>query len=123
MGDAIAAHERVIRDFGGRAGVQDIGLAESAIGRAFSGYYRFAYQKAAALMHSLATNHAFVDGNKRTALSILHLFLDKSGYELRKTSTNPHEDDAEHLILDVTTRFLDFEEATTWLKKRVRRRR
>lgn len=100
--------------------MQDIGLAESAIGRAYSGYYRHVSQKAAALMHSLATNHAFTDGNKRTALIILNLFLEKSGYRLQKTSTPEEENDAEHLILDATIKFLDFEEVKLWLKQRIR---
>ena len=68
----------------------------------------------------MATNHGFVDGNKRTALILLELFLERSGFEVRETSTSPDSDDIEHLILDMTTRFLSFEEVTYWLKMRIR---
>ena len=120
LGDAIGAHERAIAKFGGRPGIQDLGLVEAAIGRPYTGYYRPIYRKAAALVHSVATNHGFVDGNKRTALILLELFLERSGFEVRETSTSPDSDDIEHLILDMTTRFLTFEEVTYWLKMRIR---
>ena len=121
MGDAIGAHERAISEFGGRAGIQDLGLIESAIARPYSGYHRPVYRKTAALIHSVATNHGFVDGNKRTALLLCYLFLERSGYAVRQTSTRDDEDDIEHLILDLTTRFLDINEAVIWLKKRIYR--
>lgn len=121
LADAIAAHERALQ-FGGRAGIADLGLIESAIARPYSGYYPRAYQKTAALLHAVATNHGFIDGNKRTAFYLTLLYLELSGYELVETSNLAKEDDLEHLILDAVTKFLDFEEVTTWLKKRVHRR-
>ena len=66
----------------------------------------------------MSTNHGFVDGNQRTAFMLFHLLLDRCGYVVHQTST--HEmDDIEHLILDVTIKFLDLEELTLWLKKRL----
>lgn len=121
LGDAIAAHERAIARFGGLPNVHDIGLIESAVDRPYNGYHRPIHRKAAALLHAVATNHGFVDGNKRTALTLFYLLLDLSGYEFRKTSTRQDEDDIEHLILDVTTRFLSYEELIAWLRARIRR--
>lgn len=54
----------------------------SAIGRPYTGYYRSIARKAAALLQSIATNHAFNDGNKRTSIILVDLLLDRSGYRL-----------------------------------------
>jgi death-on-curing protein len=121
LGDAVAAHDRAITRFGGRIEIQDLGRVEAAIARPYSGYYPRIHQKAVALVHAVSTNHGFVDGNKRTAFYLFHLLLAQSGYAVPKTSTDQDSDDIEHLILDLTTRFLDQEEATAWLKKRIRR--
>lgn len=71
LGDAIAAHERAIARFGGLPNIHDIGLIESAVDRPYNGYHRAIHQKAAALLHAVAANHGFVDGNKRTALTLV----------------------------------------------------
>jgi death-on-curing protein len=68
--------------FGGRDGVLNLSLVESAIARPYSGYHPRIWQKAAALVESMAGNHGFVDGNKRTTLILLYTLLSKSGYEL-----------------------------------------
>ncbi|HQV18498.1 MAG: type II toxin-antitoxin system death-on-curing family toxin [Gordonia sp.] len=67
--------------------VGDEGLLDAAIARPkASAFGEDAYpsilDKAAALMHSLAKNHAFVDGNKRTAWAAAWLMLGVNGIEL-----------------------------------------
>jgi len=64
----------------GRGGLRDRGLLESALHRPFqSAFGKDIYprieEKAAALFHSLIANHPFVDGNKRTAVTAVSLFL------------------------------------------------
>lgn len=54
----------------------------SALGRPYQGYHESIYEKAAALVHAIIFNHAFFDGNKRTALYLVELLLKKSGYKL-----------------------------------------
>lgn len=98
LGDVFEAHDSAIKLGGGRAGVQSLDLIESAIARPYAGYYRPIYKKAAALIQSIATNHGFTDANKRTAFIIFYLFIEKSGYAFRKTSTRQDEDDIEHLM-------------------------
>ncbi|MFN7597855.1 MAG: Fic family protein [Cereibacter sp.] len=51
-------------------------LIESAISRPYSGYHRSIARKSAALLHSVATNHGFVDGNKRTAWFLAMILID-----------------------------------------------
>ena len=121
MGDAFLAHEEAVKNFGGRRGIHDIGRIEAAIARPYSGYCRLIHKKAASLIHGVATNHGFIDGNKRTAYTLFYLLLAQSGYRFQKTSTITDEDDIERLVLDATTRFLDQEEVALWLKKRIRR--
>ena len=120
LGDAIGAHERAIKLFGGRNGIQEIGLIEAAIARPYTGYYRPIYKKAAAFIQSVSANHGFVDGNKRTAFMLFHLLLSRSGYVFVGTSTD-EIDDIEHLITDLTTKFLNLEEMTLWLKHRIQK--
>ena len=74
------AHDRLIARTGGSHGVRDVGLLESAVARphaTFDGVdlYRDIFSKAAALMESLILNPPFVDGNKRTAITVASLFL------------------------------------------------
>jgi len=75
----------------GEPPVRDLGLLESAISRPQASYlgeqlYPTVALKAAALMHSIAKNHALVDGNKRLALSGMHTFLWMNGYRLTMTN-------------------------------------
>lgn len=91
------------RTLGTEPVVRDYGLLESALARpqasAFGeDAYPGAHQKAAALMHSLARNHALVDGNKRLALAATIAFLGMSG--IRVTLSN---DEAYDLVIGVAT--------------------
>lgn len=81
--------------------VRDVGLLESALGRARASAfgedaYPTVHEKAAALVHSLARNHALVDGNKRLALAATVAFLGLNGQRL--TLDN---DGAYDLVVDV----------------------
>lgn len=80
--EALELHERLIERFGGKAGVLDLGLLASALGRPGSGYYDTLSLQGAALMQSLAQNHAFTDGNKRMAFALTAIFLRMNGYRL-----------------------------------------
>jgi death-on-curing protein len=80
--EALYLHDVLIQRFGGKAGVLDKGLLESALARPRSGYYRSISEQAAALMQSLAMNHPFVDGNKRVAFALTAVFLQINGLKL-----------------------------------------
>ena len=87
--------------------VRDLGLLESAVARpqtmAFGAdAYPDLDSKAAALLHSLARNHALVDGNKRLSLAAVIAFYGVNGRRL--TLTN---DDAYDLVINVATGHLD----------------
>ena len=83
--------------------VRDHGLLESALGRPQATVfgedaYPGIHEKAAALLHSLARNHALVDGNKRLALAATIAFYGINGFRL--TLTN---DEAYDLVMCVAT--------------------
>ena len=80
--DVFSIHRTLIERFGGSHGVRDLGGLESALARPRSGYYRDLIEEAAALWESLAQNHAFIDGNKRTAFAATHTFLAINGARL-----------------------------------------
>ena len=86
LADALSAHDRALLT-GGRPGIHDLDALLSAIGRPYTGYYHSIARKAAALLQSIATNHSFNDGNKRTSIILLDLLLDRSGYRLDPIDT------------------------------------
>lgn len=58
------------------------GLLEAALFRPQTGYYEDEIKQAAALWESLAPNHPFVDGNKRTAFAVTYTFLAINGLRI-----------------------------------------
>ena len=87
--------------------VRDVGLLESALARprasAFGeDVYATIDLKAAALLHSLARNHALVDGNKRLAWLAVVVFLDLNGCEVAL-----RDDEAFDLVVEVARGTID----------------
>lgn len=84
-------HARLLATSGGEAGIRDLGLLESAVARpqaTFDGadLYPNLFTKTAVLMESLAQNHPFVDGNKRTAITSSAMFLLQNGRRVETTN-------------------------------------
>jgi death-on-curing protein len=82
--DAIAIHEMSLQQHGGRIGIRDEGLLESALARPRQ---KFAYDPdttvfalASAYSFGIVRNHPFLDGNKRTGFVAGILFLELNGY-------------------------------------------
>jgi death-on-curing protein len=89
--------------------VRDVGLLASALGRPQARVFgEDAYPsmelKAAALMQSVAGNHALVDGNKRLAWLSTVVFLDINGWEPDLT-----QDEAFDLVVEVAAGLRDVE--------------
>lgn len=112
-------HDKLLRCFGGRPGLRDAGALESALARpraTFAGedLYPALSAKAAALLHSLAANHPFVDGNKRTAVLCAELFLLVNGWEIEAS-----DEALEELTMAVARGELEVEEIAIWLEQRL----
>jgi death-on-curing protein len=87
--------------------VRDLGLLDAAVSRPQSSSFgEDAYPtlelKAAALLHSIVTNHALVDGNKRLGWLATTVFLDINGEPIEVG-----DDDAFQLVLDTAKGSLD----------------
>ena len=89
--DIVAIHDLLVKDFAKSkdpivpAGVRDEKLLESAVFRPHTSLgeedkYPTASMSAAALLHSIVQDHPFFNGNKRTALVSMLVFLDKNGW-------------------------------------------
>lgn len=85
--EILVLHDQVLERWGGSHGVRDIHLLESALGAPRQTFddqllHPGVLAQAAALLRSLALNHPFVDGNKRTAFLSAVVFLDINGWTL-----------------------------------------
>lgn len=90
--DVLEIHEDLLSSFGGKTGVRDPGLLQSALAIPMSGsgetfFHADLYEMAAAYLFHLIKNHPFLDGNKRTALGCALVFLDLNGIEIGSNST------------------------------------
>ncbi|WP_454195459.1 type II toxin-antitoxin system death-on-curing family toxin [Nocardia sp. Marseille-Q1738] len=103
----------------GTPAVRDYGLLDSALARPQSSVfgqdaYPDVWQKAAALMESIARNHGLVDGNKRLAWYASWVFLQMNGHKL---DAHFDVDDAEQFVLDVCQGALDIPSIAEHLAK------
>ena len=99
----------------GKQKIRDIELLEAAVARPeASAFGADAYptlrEKAAALLHSVARNHPFTDGNKRTAAVGTVFMLRVNGEAVAWT-----QDDALDMILRVAEGVADVDELAEWL--------
>jgi death-on-curing protein len=116
-----AIHSEVLAAHGGSAGIRDEALLESAVavpqatmmGRPL---ITDAIEIATAYLFYICRNHAFIDGNKRTALASCLVFLQTN--DLLPSAKLPI-DEWEELVLDVASSKIDREQTTRRLRKLV----
>ncbi|MGA7830494.1 MAG: type II toxin-antitoxin system death-on-curing family toxin [Terracidiphilus sp.] len=114
--DAVIAHDLELAAHGGSAGVRDAGLLESALARpknllAYSNSAPSLPVLAAAYAFGISSNHAFVDGNKRTALLVSFAFLDVNGLEVTAS-----QEDAFLTILSLAAGEISEEQLAQWFE-------
>ena len=114
--EVLAIHEGLLERFGGAAGVRDPGLLESALYRPRTGYYKDLATMAAALFESLIMIHAFIDGNKRTGLISMHVFLALNGGNF-----DAGQVDEVQAILALASGDLEEEELARWIEANSRK--
>jgi death-on-curing protein len=83
----LTIHTDLLQRYGGRAGIREKSLLESAVAQpkmTFGGKYvhKTLFDKAVAYGYHICMNHPFVDGNKRVAFILMDIFLQKNGYEI-----------------------------------------
>jgi death-on-curing protein len=115
----LALHDRLLAEFGGRSGLRDAGLLESALARLRQ---RFAYGRpkpaelAAAYAFALVRDHPFIDGNKRVGLATAIVFLEVNGYRFTAS-----EGEVTIKTLALAAGDLDELEYAGWLKANSRK--
>ena len=112
--EIIYLHDRAIQEFGGLSGVACPGKIEALIARVVnhSIYEEVDDLHALAAMYciAIARGHAFVDGNKRTALNAAVLFFLRNG--IRMHSVKGLDD----IIVKVATGELGWKELTAFFE-------
>ena len=116
LAETLELHGVLLARFGGKAGVRDMGLLESALMRPQTGYYKSLSLEGAALLQSLVQNHAFIDGNKRVAFATTAIFLRMNGYRLKVDADNGES----FMIEDVIKKKAPIEVIATWLEKNMK---
>jgi death-on-curing protein len=99
--------------------VRDIGLVEGCLARPKTSLfgdeaYPSLSDKAAALMHSVATSHPLIDGNKRSAWALMVTFLAVNEWQVVANT-----DDAFEFVLHVAQSKLDVPEISAWIHQRL----
>ena len=101
-------------------GVRDMALLESAVNAPFQTFggqdlFPSIYEKAARLLYGIANNHAFVDGNKRTAVHAMEVFL-----IMNRVSLDYTIDEMEVMAIGIADNTLTYEDAAQWITEHAR---
>ena len=110
----IVLHQAILDDYGGKDGIRDINLLESAVAQAKNVYYygeADVFEIAANYAYHLCNNHPFHDGNKRTAYYTMKNFLGINGYELTGKLK-----ERKNLILNIENEDMSKKDLADWLK-------
>jgi len=113
----LTIHADLLQRYGGRPGLRDPGLLESAlaqpkitVGGKFA--HKTLFDKAAAYGFHVCKNHPFIDGNKRVAFVLMDVFLQQNGWEI-----NASEEDAYTVVMSLASRHLTKAQLIVWLKE------
>jgi death-on-curing protein len=111
----LVLHEQLIEETGGSSGLKDEGLLESALASPFQSFdgkdlFPSVYQKAARLGFGLASNHAFIDGNKRIGAHAMLVFLLLNGVEIEYS-----QEELIYLFLGIANGEKDYPDVLNWI--------
>ena len=114
--DIYELHKQLENTFILSPGIRDKNLLASAVNTPFHTFmgndlYPSIYDKAAQLCYGIANNHPFTDGNKRTALHSMYVYLIINGYDIIAT-----QQDVENLIINVAAGRMHTTELSKWLQ-------
>jgi death-on-curing protein len=121
VAEVVEIHFRLIAQSGGASGLRDAGALASSVAQpsqSFSGeeLYSGVIQKAAALAFFLASNHPFVDGNKRVAHAAMAVTLLLNGYAIQASV-----EDQEEVMLSLAAGQLSREQFATCVEQHAQR--
>ena len=115
-------HEEIMIQTGDSPGISEHTESQLSFCVDFMQYGTYGYdpcpsllEKAAYLMTFIASRQVFIDGNKRTAIASVAVFLDQNGYILEFT-----EEEAKSITLGIDKGSISFPQIVSWLKEHVR---
>lgn len=115
----LALHEEQLVRFGGGQGLRDQGLLQSALAKAQHTHHydpdASIFELAACYGFGIARNHPFVDGNKRTSVLAVAVFLGLNGYDF-----DPDQGDEVETILKLAAGDLPQPELAKWIERNCR---
>lgn len=119
----LAFHRDQVKIYGGKDGIRDEGLLESALAQpqaSFGGEYVHStvFEMAAAYGFHICKNHPFFDGNKRTALVAIYTFLYVNGYRLQADKKSLYA-----IMIDLANGKLEKEELAAFLENKTIKRK
>ena len=123
LDEVLALHADQIERYGGRPGIRDIRLLQSALGVPRATFERrflhgSLHEMAAAYLFHLVQDHPFIDGNKRVGLAALLAFL---GLKSRWLDADP--DELERLVRSVAAGKTTKAEVAVFVQRHMRPRR
>jgi death on curing protein len=115
-------HHDQMERYGGESGIRDESLLESALAQpqaSFDGDYvhEDIFHMAAAYGYHLCRNHPYYDGNKRTALIAMYMFLYVNGYQIVADKKSLYA-----IILDLARGKVSKEDVRVYLKEHSKKR-
>ena len=113
----LTIHADLLQRYGGKPGLRDLGLLESALAKAkitVGGKFghKSLFDKAAAYGFHVCKNHPFIDGNKRVAFVLMDVFLQQNGWEITAS-----EEEAYSAIMALASGELTKTQLAHWLKE------
>lgn len=116
----VEIHNDEIDAYGGAFGFLNESLLDSALAQPkFAMQFSQAsiYDLAAAYGYHICKNHAFLDGNKRTAVATMMVFLEINGYRLHAS-----KDQIIAMILSVASNETDKKAFSSWIESVARKK-
>src|SRR3989344_1634387 len=115
--EVIAINTGIVNATGGAVGLRDAGALAMCVAKPFQSFggketYADVFTKAAAVLESIARNHPFIDGNKRTAFLAAVRVIERNGYR-----THFDNKDVEETMVKIVVEKYSVETIAAWLKE------
>lgn len=122
LDEVIEIHSDQVERYGGRPGIRDMGLLQSALAMPQAGVgnqyvHSDVFEMAAAYLYYIVRNHPFVDGNKRVGALAAFVFL-----RLNSVTLNASEPAFERLVVRVAEGRVSKGEVAAFFRNGVRSR-
>lgn len=119
LDDVLRFHQSLTAKYTMESGIHDMNMLQSAVNTPFQTFagvdlYPSIFDKAARLCYGLAKNHPFNDGNKRTAVHSMLIYLG-----LNNIFLDYEQLDLENVIIDVASSKMSSKELSEWLKSHI----